>query len=96
MKKIAITTIAALGAIALPAAAQAQDTAKPEVTIGASVGLHDLAVDVDDADLDGFDIDEGVGREEGGEQQKCGRRSLARAGNRYMPADGVTTATPEQ
>lgn len=58
MKKIAITTIAALGAIALPAAAQAQDTAKPEVTIGASVGLHDLAVDVDDADLDGFDIDE--------------------------------------
>lgn len=58
MKKIAITTIAALGAIALPAAAQAQETAKPEVTIGASVGLHDLAVDVDDADLDGFDIDE--------------------------------------
>lgn len=58
MKKIAITTIAALGAIALPTAAQAQDTAKPEVTIGASVGLHDLAVDVDDADLDGFDIDE--------------------------------------
>lgn len=58
MKKIAITTIAALGAIALPATAQAQDTAKPDVTIGASVGLHDLAVDVDDADLDGFDIDE--------------------------------------
>ncbi len=58
MKKIAITTIAALGAIALPTAAQAQETAKPEVTIGASVGLHDLAVDVDDADLDGFDIDE--------------------------------------
>lgn len=57
MKKIAITTLAAMGAIALPAAAQAQD-AQPEVTIGASVGLHDLAVDVDDADLDGFSIDE--------------------------------------
>jgi outer membrane immunogenic protein len=58
MKKIAITTIAALGAIALPAAAQAQDAAKPEVTIGAQVGLHDLSVDTSDPDLDGFDIDE--------------------------------------
>jgi len=58
MKKIAITTIAALGAIALPTAAQAQDSAKPEVTIGAQVGLHDLAVDVDETDVDGFDIDE--------------------------------------
>jgi opacity protein-like surface antigen len=57
MKKIAFTTLVAMGAIALPAAAQAQD-AQPEVTIGASVGLHDLAVDVDDADLDGFNIDE--------------------------------------
>ncbi len=58
MKKIAIATVAALGAIALPAAAQAQDTAKPEVTIGAQVGLHDLSVDTSDPDLDGFDIDE--------------------------------------
>ena len=57
MKKIAFTTLAAMGAIALPAAAQAQD-AQPEVTIGASVGLHDLAVNVDDAEFDGFDIDE--------------------------------------
>ncbi len=57
MKKIAFTTLVAMGAIALPAAAQAQD-AQPDVTIGASVGLHDLAVDVDDADLDGFNIDE--------------------------------------
>ncbi|WP_086607464.1 outer membrane beta-barrel protein [Erythrobacter donghaensis] len=57
MKKIAFTTLAAMGAIALPAAAQAQD-AQPEVTIGASVGLHDLGVDVDDADLDGFSIDD--------------------------------------
>lgn len=59
MKKIAFTTLAAIGAVALPTAAQAQSEAsQPEVTIGASVGLHDLAVDVDDADLDGFDIDE--------------------------------------
>lgn len=58
MKKIAFASLAAMGAIALPAAAQAQDSNQPEVTIGASVGLHDLAVDVDDADLDGFDIDE--------------------------------------
>lgn len=58
MKKIAITTIAALGAIALPTAAQAQDTAKPEVTIGAQVGLHDLAVNDDDVDFQELDIDE--------------------------------------
>ena len=58
MKKIAFASLAAMGAIALPAAAQAQDSNKPEVTIGASVGLHDLAVDVEDADLDGFDVDE--------------------------------------
>ena len=58
MKKIAITTIVALGAIALPTAAQAQDTAKPEVTIGAQVGLHDLAVNDDDVDFQELDIDE--------------------------------------
>ena len=52
MKKIAITTIVALGAIALPTAAQAQDTAKPEVTIGAQVGLHDLGVEVNSAGID--------------------------------------------
>lgn len=43
MKKIAFTTLAAIGAIALPTAAQAQsDTSKPEVFIGASAGIHDL------------------------------------------------------
>jgi opacity protein-like surface antigen len=57
MKKIAFTTLAAMGAIALPAAAQAQD-AQPDVTIGASVGLHDLGVDVDEPDFDDFNIDE--------------------------------------
>jgi len=59
MRKIAFTTLAALGAITLPAAAHAQSASEgPEVTIGASVGLHDLAVDVDDADLEDFDIDD--------------------------------------
>ncbi|WP_073976045.1 hypothetical protein [Erythrobacter donghaensis] len=58
MKKIAYATIAAFGAIALPTAAQAQDSAKPEVTIGAQVGLHDLGLDIDEADLEGFDIDD--------------------------------------
>lgn len=57
MKKIAYATIAAFGAIALPAAAQAQDT-KAEVTIGAQVGLHDLGVDFDDEEIEGFDIDD--------------------------------------
>ncbi|RNJ62909.1 MAG: hypothetical protein EDM03_00195 [Porphyrobacter sp. IPPAS B-1204] len=57
MKKIAFTTLAAMGAIALPAAAQAQD-AQPEVTIGASVGLHDLGLDLGDADFDDGDFDD--------------------------------------
>ena len=66
MKKIVFTTPmllgAALGAIALPASAQAQDdTGKAELTIGASVGLHDLAVDVDDPDLEDIDLDESGG-----------------------------------
>ncbi|MBA4050478.1 MAG: hypothetical protein C0472_01065 [Erythrobacter sp.] len=58
MKKIAYATIAAFGAIALPAAAQAQGAAKPEVTIGAQIGLHDLGLETGDADLEGFDIDD--------------------------------------
>lgn len=59
MRKIAFTTLAALGAIALPAAAQAQNEApETEITIGASAGLHDLNVEFDDGDIDGFDIDD--------------------------------------
>jgi opacity protein-like surface antigen len=43
MKKIAFTTLAAMGAMALPAGAQAQDDSnKAEVFIGASAGIHDL------------------------------------------------------
>lgn len=56
MRKIAFTTPAligaALGAIALPAAAQAQSTTQgPEVYVGASAGIHDLG--------SGFDNDDG-------------------------------------
>lgn len=63
MRKFAFTKLAllgaAMGAAALPAAAQAQDeAAKAEVTIGASAGLHDLAVDFDDADIEDFDVDD--------------------------------------
>lgn len=59
MKKIAFTTLAALGAIALPTAANAQsDAPTSEVTIGATIGLHDLGADADDADFDGFNIDD--------------------------------------
>jgi opacity protein-like surface antigen len=57
MKKIAFTTLVAMGAIALPAAAQAQDS-QAEVTIGASVGLHDLGLDTNDPAFDGFNIDD--------------------------------------
>lgn len=52
MNKLAITTLAALGAIALPTAAQAQSADRPDVTIGASVGLHDLGYDLGDFDAD--------------------------------------------
>ena len=59
MKKIAYTTLAALGAIALPAAAQAQSTEGADITIGASVGLHDFGVDFGDFDADDGEFDEG-------------------------------------
>lgn len=53
MKKLVFTSLAALGAIALPTAAYAQnEPTKPDVTIGASVGMHDLNVDLGDLDAD--------------------------------------------
>lgn len=63
MKRLVFTSLAAAGAIALPAAAQAQDTTKPDITIGASVGMHDLGVDLgdldaDDGEFDDFNIDD--------------------------------------
>lgn len=44
MKKIAFTTLAAMGAMALPAAAQAQSNEDPKVEafVGASAGIHEL------------------------------------------------------
>jgi opacity protein-like surface antigen len=63
MRKIAFTTPAVFGAamaaIALPTAAQAQtDEPTTEVTIGASVGLHDLGADSNDPAFAGIDIDD--------------------------------------
>jgi len=64
MKKFVITSLAAIGAVALPTAAYAQnDSTKPDITIGASVGLHDLGVDLgdfdaDDGEFDSFNIDD--------------------------------------
>lgn len=63
MRKIAFTTLAAMGAIALPTAAQAQSAEAPEVTIGATAGIHDLGIDfgdfdADDGDFDDFNIDD--------------------------------------
>lgn len=59
MKKLVFTTLAAAGALALPAAAHAQSSdTKPEITIGASVGLHDLGVDLGDLDADDGEFDD--------------------------------------
>lgn len=57
MRKLTFTTITALGASALPVAAQAQDAPATEVTIGASVGLHDLGFSLDE--FDGGEFGEG-------------------------------------
>lgn len=58
MKKFVFTTLAAAGAMALPAAAHAQsDATKPEITVGTSVGLHDLGVDLGDLDADNGEFD---------------------------------------
>ena len=59
MKKIAFTTLVALGAIALPAAANAQSNdVTTEITVGVTAGIHDLGAIDDDPDFDGFDIDD--------------------------------------
>lgn len=52
MTKVAFSALAALTAITLPAAAQAQSNseAKPEVYIGASAGIHDLGIGLPDDD----------------------------------------------
>lgn len=48
MRKIAFTTLAAMGAITLPAAAHAQSNDGPEVYVGASAGIHDLGTGLPD------------------------------------------------
>lgn len=60
MKKLVFTSLVAAGAIALPVAAQAQstDSNKPEVTIGAQVGRHNLGIDLGDLDADNGEFDD--------------------------------------
>jgi opacity protein-like surface antigen len=62
MRKVTLTKIGligtAIGAITLPAAAQAQASTRPDITIGASVGLHDLGFDLGDLDADDGEFDE--------------------------------------
>jgi hypothetical protein len=52
MRKIAFTTLAAMGAMALPAAAQAQSNEDPKVEayVGATAGIHDLGIGLPDDD----------------------------------------------
>ncbi|OBV11850.1 outer membrane protein [Erythrobacter dokdonensis] len=64
MRKIAFTTLAAIGAMALPATAHAQSNDDPKVEgfIGASAGIHDLGSGIPDDDggiygvVAGFDV----------------------------------------
>jgi len=58
MRKLVFTSLGAACALAFPAAAQAQDATRPDITIGASVGLHDLGVDLGDLDADDGEFDE--------------------------------------
>ncbi|MEE4206813.1 MAG: hypothetical protein V2I39_11000 [Erythrobacter sp.] len=61
MKTLAVRAGVAFAMLATPSLALAQDdSSKPEITVGASVGLHDLGVDIDpaDIDVDGFDLDD--------------------------------------
>ncbi len=45
MKKLTLTTLAAVAALTVPSAAFAQDAGQPEVTVGANVGYHDLGIE---------------------------------------------------
>lgn len=61
MNKIAFTTIAAMGALAIPAAAQAQsDAPKVEAYVGATAGIHDLGIGLPDDDGGIYGIVAGV------------------------------------
>jgi hypothetical protein len=62
MRKIAFTSLAAMGAIALPAAAQAQSAQEPkaEAYVGATAGIHDLGIGLPDDDGGIYGIVAGV------------------------------------
>ena len=58
MKKLVFASLAAAGALAVPAAAQAQTETRPDITIGATVGTHDLGIDLGDLDADNGEFDD--------------------------------------
>lgn len=59
MKKISFAAAAAALAIALPGAAQAQESGTAHPYVGASVGLHNLGIDEDDfTGIPGLDVDD--------------------------------------
>jgi opacity protein-like surface antigen len=58
MKKIALIASAAILPLAVPSVAQAQDMAAARPYVGVQVGLHDLGIDEEEFDGDGFDIDD--------------------------------------
>jgi opacity protein-like surface antigen len=58
MKKLVFTTLVAAGAVALPAAAQAQSADAPEITVGAQVGRHNLGIDLGDLDADNGEFED--------------------------------------
>jgi hypothetical protein len=62
MRKLAFTSLAAIGAIALPAAAQAQsnDTPTVEPYVGVTAGIHDLGIGISDDDGGIYGIVAGV------------------------------------
>jgi hypothetical protein len=62
MNKIALTTLACMGAMALPAAAHAQSNEAPKIEayVGASAGIHDLGTGLPDDDGGIYGIVAGV------------------------------------
>ncbi|WP_298466258.1 outer membrane beta-barrel protein [uncultured Erythrobacter sp.] len=59
MKKITLSTLAAVAALTAPGAAFAQDAGQAEVTVGANAGYHDLGIGDDLEDIAGPDASDG-------------------------------------
>ena len=58
MKKIALIVSASILPFALPGVAHAQEASSAHPYVGVQVGLHNLGIDEDDVDSDGFEIDD--------------------------------------